>query len=359
MKNHNNIKIGIITFHWGTNYGGVLQSYALQTFLEKIGFDVQIINYAKISFRDSFWRCFRVRKLNEVFSNIKNYIKEKNIDKFRKDNLNLTDRYYSLDELQKNSLNFDCIITGSDQVWNPYGISSHGLVYFLPFGRACAKKIAYAPSLGCVDYPKDIMLKIKPLLEDFNAISVRENSAKSILKNNGFNNVVLMPDPTLLLDKRDYLKFIKPKTQESKKYCFFYTLQPNQSLIGSINKLISKKMDIVSTLDTYTGFQGIESWLSFINYSDFVVTNSFHGVIFCLLFNKNFIVTPIEGSLTGMNDRLYTLLDRFNLRDRLIENFDKDVILKFVNKPKDISNFENIQNELRNEASIFLSENLN
>jgi hypothetical protein len=358
MKNHNNIKIGIITFHWGTNYGGVLQSYALQTFLEKKGFDVEIINYAKISFRDSFWRCFRVRKLNGVFSNIKNYIKEKNIDKFRKDNLNLTDRYHSLDELQMNTLNFDCIITGSDQVWNPYGISSHGLVYFLPFGRACAKKIAYAPSLGCVDYPKDIMLKIKPLLEDFNAISVRENSGKSILKNNGFNNVVLMPDPTLLIDKSDYLKFIKPKTQESKKYCFFYTLQPNQSLIGSINKLISKKMDIVNTLDTYTGFKGIESWLSFINNSDFVVTNSFHGVIFSLLLNKNFIVTPIEGSLNGMNDRIYTLLDQFDLRERLIEKYDEGAILKYMNQPIDFENFHKIQNTLRNKALMFFNDNL-
>jgi len=164
------MKIGIVTFHWGTNYGGVLQSFALQTFLERRGFEVQIINFAPLTFRDSFLRSFRARKLKTVFSNIKNYIKEKNIDKFRKGNLNLTARYFSLDEVKENTLSFDCLITGSDQIWNPYGIQTHGLVYFLPFGGDYTKKMSYAASFGCVNYPKDVMKKIKPLIENFSNV---------------------------------------------------------------------------------------------------------------------------------------------------------------------------------------------
>ena len=351
------MKIGIVTFHWGTNYGGVLQSFALQSFLEAQGFEVQIINFSPISFRDSFLRCFRARKLKTVFSNIKNYIKERNIVKFRKENLNLTDRYYSLDEVSANTLSFDCLITGSDQVWNPYGIQTHGLVYFLPFGGDKTKKISYAASFGCVNYPKDVMKKIKPLLTAFSAISVREKSGLSILSNEGFNDLKLMPDPTL--DKVDYINLMSSNKTSKIKYGFFYTLQPNQKTMNAIHNSVNKKIKTINTLNIQSSTMGIEQWLHTIYNSEFVITNSFHGVIFSLILNKNFIVVPIEGSLVGMNDRLYTLLDKFNLRDRLIESHAEDTIFKKINTPINWNNVEKIQEELKEDALSFFSENLN
>ena len=347
------MKIGIVTFHWGTNYGGVLQSYALQSFLELQGFEVQIINFSPISFRDSFLRCFIARKLKTVFSNIKNYIKERNIDKFRKENLNLTARYYSLDEVKANALNFDCLITGSDQVWNPYGIQAHGLVYFLPFGGDKTKKISYAVSFGCVNYPKDVMKKIKPLLKVFSAISVREKSGLSILSSEGFNDLKLMPDPTLLLDKVDYINLMAPSKPFKIKYGFFYTLQSNQKTMNTIYKSVNKKIKTINTLNIQSSTMGIEQWLRTIYDSEFVITNSFHGVIFSLMLNKSFIVVPIEGSLVGMNDRIYTLLDRFNLRDRIIELYTEDAIFQKINTPINWNNVEKIQEELKEEALSF------
>jgi len=352
------LKIGIVTFHWGTNYGGVLQSYALQTFLERQVTEVQVINFAPVSFRDSFLRCFRARKLKTVFSNIKNYIKEKNIDSFRKENLNLTARYSSLDEVKANTLSFDCLITGSDQVWNPYGIQTHGLVYFLPFGGNKTRKLSYAASFGCVNYPKDVMKKIKPLITKFTAISVREKSGLDILYKEGFNDLKLMPDPTFLLDKVDYINLMGPNKSSKRKYGFFYTLQPNQQTMDTIYKGVSKKIKTISTLNIQSSTMGIEEWIRTIYNSEFVVTNSFHGVIFSLLLNKNFIVVPIEGALVGMNDRIYTLLDRFDLRDRLVESYDEIGVFQEINRPINWECIQEVQKELQEEASCFFNDNL-
>ena len=351
------MKIGITTFHWGTNYGGVLQSFALQSFLERQGYDVLIINYAPLSFRDSFLRCFRARKFKTVSSNIKNYFKEKNIDKFRKVNLNLTDRYTSLDEVKINALSFDCLITGSDQVWNPFGIHAHGLIYFLPFGGANTKKISYAASFGCINYPKDVMKRIKPLITKFDAISLREKTGLDILSKEGFNKLKLMPDPTLLLDKVDYVNLMGKNKPAKTKYGFFYTLQPNQNTMTTIYNGVTKKIKTISTLNIQSSTMSIGEWLSTIYNSEFVITNSFHGVIFSLLLNKNFIVVPIEGSLQGMNDRIYTLLDRFNLRDRLIESYDDKTILQEINRPIEWDYVYKVQKELQKEALSFFSEN--
>jgi hypothetical protein len=350
------MKIGIVTFHWGTNYGGVLQSFALQSFLEARGCEVNIINFAPISFRDSFLRCFRARNLESIFSNIKNYIKDRNIDKFRKENLNLTARYFLLDEVKANTLAFDCLITGSDQVWNPYGIQSYGLVYFLPFGREGVKKISYAASFGCQKYPKDVMTKIKPLLKEFSAITVREKSGLSILGDEGFNGLKIMPDPTLLLDKQDYINLMAPSKSSEIDYCFCYTLQQNQKMMETISNSVSKRIKIIDTSHLKSSSMGIELWLRTIYDSEFVITNSFHGVIFSLILNKSFIVVPIEGSLVGMNDRIYTLLDRFDLRDRLIESYADDTIFKKISDPINWNRVEKILDELKEEALRFFYE---
>lgn len=351
------MKIGILTFHWGTNYGGVLQSFALQTFLKKQGFDVQIVNFAPPSFRDSIFRCFRTKSPKVVYSNLKNFIKEKNIEKFRKLNLNLTKRYYAIKELDNLAEDFDVLITGSDQVWNPYGIQNHGLTYFLPFKGKC-KKISYAPSFGCVEYPKDVLNKVVPLIKDFDAISVREKSGLSILGDVGITNVQLMPDPTLLLDKIDYLNLIKTAKKRKSNYAFFYTLQPNQKLMSEIYKNADNKMKTISTLNTESSIMGIESWIGTIYHSDFVVTNSFHGVIFSLLLNKSFIVIPIEGTLTGMNDRIYTLLEMFDLKERLVDVFDEKTMYEKIKNPIDWHRIEKVHHKIRQMASSFLLDNI-
>lgn len=341
------MKIGILTFHWGTNYGGVLQAYALQSFLKNKGFEVEIINFAPHTFRDSFFKCFYCKNPLRIIDNLKNYWKEKNIAKFRKKHLDVTERYYTPEQLIENPPLMDVYISGSDQVWNPYGLESNKKIYFLPFGSKNSIKIAYAASFGVTHYPDNLLKEIKPLLGKFNAISVREKSGVEILKKAGIKNSVLMPDPTLLLDTDNYIKLIEDRSQNTNSDCFFYVLQKNQTTINDIYQHFKKDNQnrVIHSCKIKHSVLGIEDWLIHIKNSQLVVTNSFHGVIFSIIFNTPFIVVPIEGHLTGMNDRIITLLEKFELMDRIVEKFDEMKINELTHRE---INWRNVNITLQN-----------
>ena len=182
------MKIGILTFHWGTNYGGVLQSYALQCYLKSIGCDVEIINYAPLTYRNSFFLCFKGKSIGTIKKNILNYFKERKFRKFRKSNLILSKkRYFTKTSSEAFNNDYDVIVVGSDQVWNPYIALNYGLPYWLPY-KGKARKIAYAVSLGCDVYPQEILEKQTACINDFYAISVREKSAVNIIQSVYNNN---------------------------------------------------------------------------------------------------------------------------------------------------------------------------
>lgn len=349
------MKIGILTFHWGTNYGGVLQSFALQTFLKNKGFDVEVINYAPHTFRDSLFKCFYSKNPFAIIDNLKNYWKEKNIAKFRKKHLDVTERYYTPEQLIENPPLMDVYISGSDQVWNPYGLKSNKKIYFLPFGSKDSIKIAYATSFGVTQYPSNLLEELKPLLEKFNAISVRENSGIEILKKAGIEKSVLMPDPTLLLNKDDYAKILEDNCQSNKSDYFFYVLQKNQVTINEIYLHFKKDRHnrIVHSCKAKHSVFGIEEWLNYIKNSKLVVTNSFHGVIFSLIFNTPFIVVPIEGQLSGMNDRIITLLERFELMDRVVEKYDEIKINELTHEKIIWEAVDKIHQDYKKDADSF------
>ncbi len=348
------MKIGIMTFHWGTNYGGVLQAYALQQFLKKNvpSGEVSIINYVPKTHSESFLKCVVTKNFKSIPGNLITYFKEKKFLDFRKKHLSTTKRYYTLSELKSNYTDMDVYICGSDQVWNPYIIDTYGLPYFLPFGKETTKRISYAVSFGCMEYPSNKMAVIKPLIKQFNAISVRENTGVSILKNEGFDNVELMPDPTLLFEKKD-LEIITPAEDFTEDFVFSYSLQNDQILINKVNKYFKKSMKMINTRDIKYAFLGIEDWLHNIKYAKFIITNSFHGVVFSILFQKQFVVIPIEGTLSGMNDRIYTLLNRFNLRSRLLETYNEERLEEIISTPVDWKEVADTQENLKKEAYNF------
>jgi hypothetical protein len=354
------MKIGIITFHWGANYGGVLQAFALQEVLKKLGADVEVINYVPRTYRDSFLRCFWTIRPARVFQHLKDYFKNKNIEKFRKNFLSTTRRYLSLQDLQKESPKFDVYISGSDQVWNPYILNSYGMPYFLPFGDNSVKRISYAISFACLIYPSNAMSKIKPYLKAFNAISVRENSGINILKGAGIEDAKLMPDPTLLLETKDLEKIMTCKAKQTKDYVFFYVLHSNQKLMYKIYKYISdtKKKNVINTEALKFCTMGIDRWLQNLRDSNFVITNSFHGVIFSMLFRKQFVVIPVEGRFEDMNDRIYTLLEKFGLKDRVFNDFDSVKLFQIIDKPIDWVSVSKRQKEMQKEAFDYFDENI-
>lgn len=354
------MKIGILTFHWGTNYGGVLQAYALQTFLKQKGNDVVIINYAPHTFRDSFYKCFYSKNPFTIIENLKNYWKEKNIAKFRKKHMKLTERYYLPEQLIENPPIMDIYIAGSDQIWNPYGLKSNKKIYFLPFGDEETIKLSYAASFGVTDYPENYLKEIKPLLNKFKAISVREKSGLDILKKAGILDSVLLPDPTLLLNKDDYLKLTDRKIQKKPTDYFFYVLQNKQKTISDIYSYLkrNKNNKIVHTCKIKNSVIGIEDWLYNIKNSKIVITNSFHGVVFSIIFETPFIVVPIEGRLKGMNDRIVTLLESYDLMDRIMWQYNPNTINILANKQIDWKKSKAVQQQLIMEAQHFYSRNL-
>lgn len=319
------MRIGILTFHWGTNYGGVLQAYSLQQNLLQLGCDVQIINYAPKTFRDSIFLCFDRCNIRNTIDNFAMLAKERKFRKFRNRNLRLTERIYDIIKLEHCIKAFDVIFVGSDQVWNPYIVKSYGKAYFLPFSMVNKKKIAYAVSLGCNEYPNEISRIIKPWIEDFDFISVREKTAIGIIGKiiNNKKDIYQMPDPALLLLPLDVEKITKSLVNrfDGKRYTLFYILQDNQI---EINKCLLDLRRTTNIIKCKTGFNAlsIEEWLLAIKGAEVIYTNSFHGVVFSLIFHKPFYVFPIEGFFEGMNDRIYSLLSEFNLTNRILKKWD-------------------------------------
>lgn len=349
------MKIGILTFHWGTNYGAILQAYALQTYLESMGHEVHIINYKPKRFNKSLLSCFLTPRFYLYASNIKAYLKEKKMKVFRRKYLHETVLYESLTELKKNPPNFDVYVCGSDQIWNPSfttkGEGGPTSTYFLDFGDKNIKKIAYAVSFGCDIYPKiasNIAIKYIP---SFNAISVRENSGVQIITKMGFKEPIRLPDPTLLLDSTEY-RFADSPVTRNQKIAFFYILRKEDKIIKKIKKSI-KKIYSLETADKVFKPYSVEQWILGINNASIVVTNSFHGMVFSLIFHKPFVVVLSNGNSSTMNDRFNTLLSFLNLEHRILYNFDKENLEKLINDQINWQKTDSLVNELKQQSFIF------
>lgn len=347
------MRIATITFHWATNYGAVLQSYALQKFLINNGYETEIINYVpnKMNIRqyiDSF--------KNREFHFIR---KEFAIRKFRKKYLKVSRlRFGNNKYLHKAASSYDGVICGSDQVWNPFftmgSEKTPNLSYFLNFIHDSKIKISYATSFGVNEIPPEMINQIKPCLLKFRAIGVRERTGKNIIESLGLNAQVVL-DPTMLLTGNDYKCFIK---KSLKSYdVFSYILHKNQvtaNLIKNyiVNTYFTKKSGVLYDNEPIS----IEKWLTGIRESKIVITNSFHGMVFSILFHKKFIVVPVENS--GMNDRITTLLSTLGLQDRMISNFNEKEIDLIYKKEINWEFVEEKISVIRKESLEFLLLNL-
>ena len=309
------LKIGIITFHWATNYGAVLQCYALQETLRYLGHDAVIINYKPSKYDNNLWTFFRMKKFIDIRKFISDIRKEMGINAFRKQYLNLTKRYRTTKQLQKYCNDFDVIISGSDQVLNDTflrGGERHGsTAYYLDFGRQDAIRVCYAVSFGQTAYPIDLIPKVKPLVKKLNAVSCRENTGVEIFKSFGISTACVVPDPTLLLSRCNYERLLPPN-QNGLKNTFVYLLH------GRYNILKNKLPDNV----LISSSEDIQEWLQNIRDAKFVITNSFHGTVFCIHFHVPFVVVLPTLDNVGMNDRFYTLLSNLRLSDRMILESD-------------------------------------
>ena len=345
------MKIGILTFHWATNYGAVLQCYALQTYLESIGHEVKVVNYKPKQNDFSLWRFFRYRQFLHPKTFVLPLIKEKSIKLFRSKYLKLTERAYCCEEISSIVKSFDAVISGSDQILNVTSLL-HGDAlnrvtpsYYLGFDYD-GRRIGYAVSFGVVEYPQKCIEIAKPYMAKFDKISTRETSGVKIVEAMGRTDVIVVPDPTLLLPSIEYEKLAKSSQVNtfSKFYCFFIRHI-------SERKFSIKSLNLSGSLlwNNEDGDYSLEGWLAKIKHASFVITDSFHCMVMSLKLHTPFaVVTELEGN-TGMNDRLYTLLGLLDMEYRIVYKGNLSKIITIANTN---INWDSVDQKLEDFKSI-------
>ena len=359
------MKIAILTF-WTSNdnYGQQLQAYALQTYLRQIGHDAFLINYTgkKPIKTDSvllrILKCFNPYKFYTVINNriLKKRIQKKEekqypryFDDFRKKYFVFSNtEYNSLKDLKEVPPEADAYIVGSDQVWNTYNLKpKYALslikLYFLDFGLESVRRFAYAASWGQRDVSEKVCDCIRPFLNKFKAIGVREESGIKICEKCGNTKAVWTKDPTLLLSAEHYRKLYKESVVENKKevpYILFYYLDNGGEFdkekvynFAIKNNLTVKYVSGNNNYDDYSKiYPTIQEWLSLVDNAAYIITNSFHCCVFSILFEKKFAAIKMTGKNEAMNERLFSLFKLCKIKSRFITNDDYDSLTNEVEK---------------------------
>ena len=354
------------------NYGGFLQEMALQDAINSLGYECEIIDY-EVSQEFNTFSLKRGIK-NFSFDKIKKKLtKEKTIllsnpvsdlitkrkrafDKYRAHNLVLSKKM-SYSDLHSIDLNYEQLVCGSDQIWNPdYNIPA----FFLNFGRKDCRKIIYAASIGKGQLSGLERKTYSKLLEFPDYISVREDSAQKLISSITEKNVELVLDPTLLHQQEYWMKKADDSSLNHRNYIFCYFLNLTDEKVKSANDFARKNnCEIIAIpylhneVEEYT--EKLEGKiLSEVNPADFlnlirnaeaIITDSFHATVFSIIFKKNFWCFGRNVGTYNMNTRLHTLLGYVEMQDRLIEPNDLKNKMHCTHVDIDLHNLKMKQNE--------------
>lgn len=342
-------KIGIVTWcKWNDNYGTILQAYALYTYIKELGYTPQILDdahisssytlqkYGKIRNIDIYRKFLRNLKRSALSSDIfeKNCAKREIINDFLKRRLiNYYRKDVDYNRLSRIEKHFDAFVCGSDQIWTP-DINFFDPYYFLSFVTE-KPKIAYAPSIGRDGYPEELIPEIKDILKDFRHISVREKSAAEYLTRAIDRDIIACTDPTLLLDADKWVHDFKiASLQKSGGYVLFYFLGQdrwykkttvdycrNRGLKTVV--LPMRKEDV--GLGDMTSYPNVTEFLSLIYNADYIITDSFHGMMFSIIFRKQFMICARfnDGDTISQNSRIEDFCSRINLTGRYVKSPDE------------------------------------
>ena len=341
------MRIGVLTFWFGDdNYGMIMQCWALQTFLKNEGHDPYIVKYNPIGSplkrfvkqMISFSRCLINKQYREEQRIEKeNKRKKQSLDTlrgfsaFRQNNLVFSkDSYYNMKSLRTNPPEADAYIAGSDQIWRSslrYW-STEG--FFLQFGEKNTLRIAYAPSFGLKSYPKEELPLLSQALSRFDSISCREFDGVEICREAGFSATKVL-DPTLLLSENIYLPLLEDN--ESRDHIFIYSLnisKPEDIYYDSVKMAFPETKVIVTPSSGYIPSSEVfgaevkyeyakpQEWLANIKNASLVVTSSFHGIVFSIIFKTKFAFVPLKGEYSSSNNRVLDLLKSIGMNYAII-----------------------------------------
>lgn len=330
------MNIGIITWFSGGNYGTNLQAIALQRYLRNIGYSVQIINFevnTRSKAKRTFWQ--KVQSQPEKYATkyaLKKY--EKQIEcryrKMKKEvqgNCIFTDRVSCEQDYINICNKFDILICGSDQIWNP---NWYHRFYYADYDKINSKRISYAPSLGINMIRKEQEEEIKRSLSRFSAISVREYKGASLLKPLTNKELVVVVDPTLLLDVNDWNAIFPIKKVCEEKYLLSMFLTDNL-LHREAAKKYAKAKRLKHLVIPYCGFSyfqnadihadaSIQEFLNLIRGAEYILTDSFHVTVFSLIYHKQFYTFERfkEDTFSSQNERVRNILEIANVGDRMV-----------------------------------------
>lgn len=364
------MNIGILTFHMAHNYGAMLQAYALSKKINEIeSVDCKVIDYRvqaiyryhkKEGFKDLTKDQGKViGTLKFVKRYICGYYSDKRWNAFN--NFMLNDLplskppIFNKDELK--NLKYDVLVCGSDQIWNSEHTGGVDEGYFLDFADESTKKIAYAASKGPVEIEDNEKDYIKNALKDFCAIGVREYGLKESLEEIGIKSQWVL-DPTLLMNKDEWLEIANYRKFED--YILIYKIKDDEKLYNVAKKL-SKETGLQMVEISY-GFRentddviqlqdcGPREFVGLFSKAKYVVTNSFHGTCFSLIFNRKFYAVPYE----GLSSRMDSLLKLVGLEDLRIYNENEFQIGKNI----DYNKVNEIINNERQKSLKFLVDNI-
>lgn len=339
-------KINLLTIHWGNSYGGTMQTYATKKILESLNHEVKVINLVHPKFKNELLLALHKSKALFIMT-CWFYL-------FRmKYHFNLTRRMYGINV--KYLPKCDYCIVGCDQVWNRDITSNINKSYFLDFDKNVPKvSLASSFGKGCWNEDEEYTLWVRKQLKSFKAISVREDSGVKICQNIFGVNAIQLIDPTIAWGKYDSI--IKDKSVFHQVYPFLLVKNSETSLI--CNK-VSEYLNLPLYLPTgvrHFLFQSPKEWLRRMKNSDFIVTDSFHGLAFCLIFHKRFIVLCAN---VDKFTRLMSLLRLVHLEERYVKDINYlDEHIEILNKRIDYTFVDRIFESEREKYINFIKENI-
>lgn len=343
-------KVGLFTIYI-CNYGAILQTYALKRFIEEQYKDVQV--FVVDFYSKKHYRIFTtsanhpVKKLFKYGMILTHYpalyVRNKREKKFISEELNLSQRFERLDSMLSNMPLFDCYLTGSDQVFNCRSIYSS--VFFQQFDITTGIKAAYAPSFGQSDFSNEEKAKIKELTNEFDFLSCRENDGAKMLSQVHGKHVPCVIDPTMLLTAEQWSSMMEiPEADD--KYLLVYDLNGGIPMLN-IAKIVAEEKGlklycitrhpdicfIYRGLDKVIFDAGPREFVGYFSKASYVITDSFHGTAFSLIFRRNFntyIAVPKSSqrirsllSICGLSNRMIVDGNKIDLSEDCYSQFDE------------------------------------
>ncbi len=360
-----NIKIGTVTYHRAYNYGAVLQAYALYAYLKKLGYDVEIVDYWPKHHQDVYklWKplvpnmTIKHVIFNIIFSPfiVLRYLKnKKRASKYER----FIRQYMHLSSWPP-SHEYEAVFYGSDTVWNSWKMnrlfSGFDEVYWGGDLIKAKHKFSYAPSMGNVIDSQDTINHCNRMLPKLDLISVRESNLLEKLAEWGWKDVTKVVDPTVLLHREDWNNIAKDRIIK-KEYILCYNLEKS-SIINELAKKIASRehLRIINLRGTVTNklsrneydTAGPIEWVTLFRDAKYVLTSSFHGVVFSILFEKKFVFNS-----SCETERISSLLESCGIPERFINKADPRELERYI----DYSNVNKKLDKMRTDSYEFINK---